>query len=104
MKEFIWGVLDIIPSEVTDFPDIRNKAAIHSTNGSCMIVPREGDMIRLYIQLSGTDAVDPETGHLDLSHYDPSRLMEVVNKTLQPYTIDVLPDQIDWWSIYRSEY
>ena len=31
----------------TDFPDIRCKCAIHSNNGSCMIVPREGDKVRL---------------------------------------------------------
>jgi len=39
--DFIWGVLDMVPSAETDFPDYRNKAAIHSDNGSCMIIPRE---------------------------------------------------------------
>ncbi|RPD53387.1 hypothetical protein L226DRAFT_340021 [Lentinus tigrinus ALCF2SS1-7] len=43
----------------TDFPDIRCKCAIHSHNGSGMIVPREGYLFRLYIQLSDRDAVDP---------------------------------------------
>ncbi|KAF8262324.1 FAD binding domain-containing protein [Lactarius quietus] len=99
--DFIWGVLDIVPSEDSDFPDTRNKAAIHSTNGSCMIIPREGDMIRLYIQLSNTDAVNPATGRVDPGHYNPQRLMEVANKTLQPYTINVASDQIHWWTIYQ---
>ncbi|KAI9458436.1 FAD binding domain-containing protein [Lactarius psammicola] len=99
--DFIWGVVDIVPSEATDFPDTRNKSAIHSTNGSCMVIPREGDKIRLYIQLSDTDAVNPRTGRVDIGRYDPERLLEVANKTFRPYTIDAVPDQIDWWTIYQ---
>ncbi|KAI9440812.1 FAD binding domain-containing protein [Lactarius indigo] len=99
--DFVWGVVDIVPSEVTDFPDTRNKSAIHSTNGSCMVIPREGDKIRLYIQLSDTDAVNPQTGRVDLGRYDPQRLLEVANKTFRPYTIHAVPDQIDWWTIYQ---
>lgn len=104
VKDFVWGVVDIVPSESTDFPDTRNKSAIHSRNGSCMVIPREGDKIRLYIQLSDTDAVNPQTGRVDLGRYDPKRLLEVANKTFRPYTIDAAPDQIDWWTIYQSEY
>ncbi len=69
-----------------------------------MVIPREGDKIRLYIQLSDTDAVNPETGRVDVGRYDPQRLLEVAKKTLQPYTIDVEPGKIDWWTIYQSEY
>ena len=36
--DYVWGVIDSIPE--TDFPDIRNKSAIHSSNGSCMVIPR----------------------------------------------------------------
>ncbi len=36
-----WGVMDVLA--VTDFPDIRIKAAIHSAHdGSVLIIPREG--------------------------------------------------------------
>src|SRR5579863_5529513 len=80
-KDFHWGVVDIVPSEKTDFPDTRNKSAIHSTNGSCMIIPREGDKIRLYIQLPDIDAVDSESGRVDIGRYDPERLLEVAKKT-----------------------
>ena len=83
LKDFVWGVVDIVPSEVTDFPDTRNKSAIHSRNGSCMVIPREGDKIRLYIQLSDTDAVNPQTGRVDLGRYDPKRLMEVANELIE---------------------
>ncbi|KAF8470314.1 FAD binding domain-containing protein [Russula ochroleuca] len=100
-EDFLWGVIDIIPSEKTDFPDTRNKSAIHSVNGSCMIIPREGDKIRVYIQLSDTDAVDPATGRIDLARYGPERLLEVAKTTFKPYTIDAVPDKIDWWTIYQ---
>lgn len=103
-KDFLWGVVDIIPSEKTDFPDTRNKSAIHSANGSCMIIPREGDKIRIYIQLSDTDAVDPATGRIDLGRYGPERLLEVAKETFRPYTIDAAPDKVEWWTIYQSEH
>jgi hypothetical protein len=67
-----------------------------------MVIPREGDKIRVYIQLSDTDAVDPETGRVDLGRYGPERLLEVAKKTFRPYTIDAAPDKIEWWTIYQS--
>ncbi len=93
----------MIPSDKTDFPDTRNKSAIHSANGSCMVIPREGDKIRVYVQLSDTDAVDPATGRIKLDRYGPERLLEVAKKTFRPYTIDAVPDKIEWWTIYQSK-
>jgi hypothetical protein len=74
-KDYIWGVMDFIPD--TDFPDIRNKTAIHSLNGSCMIIPREGDIVRLYIQLSDADVIDPVTKRVDKNRMNPEKLLEV---------------------------
>ena len=37
-SDYVWGVIDSVPA--TDFPDIRNKSAVHSDNGSCMVIPR----------------------------------------------------------------
>jgi len=62
----------------TDFPDIRNRCAIHSHNGSCMIIPREGDLIRLYIQLSDKDVLDPSSGRVDRNKMGPEMLLEVI--------------------------
>ncbi len=51
-----WGVMDVLA--VTDFPDIRVKAAITSANGNILIIPREGGyLVRFYIELD-----EPETG------------------------------------------
>ncbi|KAF8826089.1 hypothetical protein HHX47_DHR6000683 [Lentinula edodes] len=71
--EYVWGVVDLVPD--TDFPDVRNKCAIHSNNGSCMIIPREDDKIRLYIQLDGKDVIDA-TGRVDKSKAGPEMILD----------------------------
>lgn len=73
--DYIWGVVDMIPD--SNFPDIRNKTAIHSPTGSSMIIPREGDMIRLYIQLSDKQVIDPATGRVDKSRMTADDLLGV---------------------------
>ncbi|KAJ4479624.1 FAD binding domain-containing protein [Lentinula edodes] len=94
--EYVWGVVDLVPD--TNFPDVRNKCAIHSNNGSCMIIPREDDKIRLYIQLDGKDVVDA-TGRVDKSKAGPEMILDVARKTLHPFTIKT-PESYDWWTIY----
>ncbi|KAI0339685.1 hypothetical protein BDW22DRAFT_1361261 [Trametopsis cervina] len=94
--KYIWGVIDIIPN--TDFPDVRNRCAIHSNNGSVMIIPREGDLIRLYVQLQEADVIDPNTGRVDKDKMGPEELLQVAKKSFYPYTIDT--DAFEWWTIY----
>lgn len=71
--EYIWGVVDTIPE--TNFPDIRNRTVIHSNNGSCMVIPREGDTVRLYIQLTEADVVT--NGRVDRTKMDSKKLLAV---------------------------
>ncbi|TFK39715.1 FAD binding domain-containing protein [Crucibulum laeve] len=96
-SDYIWGVVDFTPD--TDFPDIRNRCAIHSDNGSCMIIPREGDKVRLYIQLGDNSAVDATSGRVDKTKIGPHQLLEVARKSLFPYTIKT-PETFEWWTIY----
>ncbi|KAF7377670.1 hypothetical protein MSAN_00189900 [Mycena sanguinolenta] len=95
--DYVWGVVDMVPR--TDFPDVRHKTAVHSENGSCMIIPREGDMIRLYIQLEGKDAVDATSGRIDKKRTGPHQLLEVARKSLYPYVFET-PEAFHWWTIY----
>jgi len=97
--DYVWGVVDMVPT--TDFPDIRNRCAIHSPSGSCMIIPREGDVVRLYLQLSDEDAkeVINAKGRIDRTKWGPERLLEIAKRSLQPYTIS-FPDKIEWWTLY----
>lgn len=94
---YIWGVMDFVPD--TNFPDIRNRTAIHSRNGSCMIIPREGDIVRLYIQLSDSDVVDPITKRVDKNRMSPEKLLKVARKSFEPYYIND-PQEIEWWTVY----
>ena len=99
-SDFVWGVVDVIPE--TDFPDIRNKCAIHSNNGSCMIIPREGDKVRLYIQIADKATVDPQHWREDKAKMSPEKIIQVAKKTFYPYSISA--KSFDWWTIYGSEY
>ena len=73
--DYIWGVIDTVPE--TNFPDIRNRCVIHSESGSCMVIPREGDKVRLYIQLSDKQVIDPATGRVDKNRVSTDDLLQV---------------------------
>jgi phenol 2-monooxygenase len=90
-----WGVMDILA--VTDFPDIRLKAAIHSaSDGSVLIIPREGGYLtRLYIEL---DKLDPDE-RVSERNITIDRLIAAAQRILHPYTLDV--KEVAWWSVYE---
>jgi phenol 2-monooxygenase (NADPH) len=89
-----WGVMDVLA--VTDFPDIRVKAAISSAQGNMLIIPREGGyLVRLYVELD--EVTDREM--LDNRSVTPERLASVANRILHPYTVEV--KDVGWWSVYE---
>ncbi|KZP01507.1 hypothetical protein CALVIDRAFT_543625 [Calocera viscosa TUFC12733] len=94
--DHVWGVVDCVP--VTNFPDIRNRTAIHSDNGSCMIIPREGDKVRLYVQIAEELQVD-EQGRKDRSLITPEKVMEMAKRSMQPFDLE-FPDPPEWWTCY----
>ncbi|KAG9313143.1 putative monooxygenase [Chiua virens] len=94
--DYIWGVVDMVPD--TNFPDIRNHAVVNSMNGSAMVIPREGDTVRFYIQLSNADVVDPLTGRADKSRVNPEKLVSVAKKIFHPFKL--APKSIEWWTVY----
>ena len=61
----------------TNFPDIRNVVLIESDHGSCMIIPREGDVVRFYTQLLDADVVCPLTKRVDKNRVTPQTLVSV---------------------------
>ena len=90
-----WGVLDALVT--TDFPDIRRKCAIHSANdGNMLIIPREGGyLVRFYIELDN----DRDGEMLRNRSATPEKLVEVANRILDPYSIDV--KSVGWWAVYE---
>lgn len=70
------------------------KCTIHSDHGSIMIIPRENNMVRLYIQIaSSTDK--------DWNPRKQASIEEVqasAKRILKPYNIEW--DRVEWYSVY----
>ena len=90
-----WGVMDILA--VTDFPDIRLKAAIQSGScGNILVIPREGGyLVRLYVDLGEVDPNDRAA----VRGMQPDQVIAIARRVLHPYTLDV--KEIAWFSIYE---
>ncbi|KIG09987.1 FAD-binding monooxygenase [Caballeronia concitans] len=90
-----WGVMDALA--VTDFPDIRLKAAIQSaTKGNLLIIPREGGyLVRFYVDLG---EITPENRD-GIKQTRVERIIETARSILQPYTLDV--KEVAWFSVYE---
>jgi len=90
-----WGVMDVLA--VTDFPDIRLKAAIKSANeGNLLIIPREGGyLVRIYVELDQLNENERAANRkLTVDH-----VIAAAKRTLQPYTLEV--KEVAWWSVYE---
>ncbi|KAL1692724.1 FAD binding domain-containing protein [Schizophyllum commune] len=101
LTDLYWGVIDFVPE--TNFPDVRNFCALHTHHGSLMLIPREADMVRIYVQLD-KDALDlDEKGDVNREKMSPEGLLQVAKLCLQPFHIDLKhPDAgYHWWTIYR---
>lgn len=89
-----WGVMDVLA--VTDFPDIRYKAAVQSSQGNLLVIPREGGyLVRLYVEMDklGEEERVSHRG-ITLEH-----LVATAQRILHPYTLDV--KEVPWWSVYE---
>ena len=88
----VWGVMDGVVR--TNFPDIKMKCTIHSDAGSIMVIPREDNMVRLYIQIaSSTDpGFDPrQTATVE-------EVQEAAIRIFKPYYLEW--DRVEWYSVY----
>src|SRR5436190_5846030 len=90
-----WGVVDMLA--VTDFPDIRLKAAIQSADeGNILLIPREGGyMVRLYVDLGEIDPNKREA----FRENTREQVIETARRVLRPYTLDVR--DVAWFSVYQ---
>lgn len=90
-----WGVVDMLA--VTDFPDIRLKAAIQSADeGNILLIPREGGfMVRLYVDLGEIDPANREALRLITQEH----VIQTAQRVLRPYTLDVR--NVAWFAVYQ---
>ncbi|ACL55852.1 FAD-binding monooxygenase [Methylobacterium nodulans] len=90
-----WGVVDMLA--VTDFPDIRLKAAIQSADeGNILLIPREGGyLVRLYVDLGEIDPNNRDAFRLNTQEM----VIETAQRVLRPYTLDVR--DVAWFAVYQ---
>ena len=90
-----WGVMDALA--ITDFPDIRLKAAIQSASeGNLLIIPREGGhLVRFYVDLGD---VTPHNRSA-VKQITVDRIIATAQRILHPYSLDV--KEVAWFSVYE---
>ncbi|KAH0175990.1 phenol 2-monooxygenase, partial [Aureobasidium melanogenum] len=88
----VWGVMDGVVR--TNFPDIKMKCTIHSDAGSIMVIPREDNMVRLYIQIASSTDKDWNPR----KQATAEEVQETAKKIMKPYEIEW--DRIEWYSVY----
>jgi phenol 2-monooxygenase (NADPH) len=90
-----WGVMDALA--VTNFPDIRLKAAIQSANqGNLLIIPREGGyLVRFYVDLGEVTPENRDT----IKQTTVDHIVETAQRILHPYSLDV--KEVAWFSVYE---
>ncbi|OAA58831.1 phenol 2-monooxygenase [Cordyceps fumosorosea ARSEF 2679] len=88
----VWGVMDGVVQ--TNFPDIKMKCTIHSHHGSIMVIPREDNMVRLYIQIASS--TDPDWNPRKTATAE--QVQESAKKIFQPYSITW--ERVEWYSVY----
>ncbi|GAA5854304.1 hypothetical protein JCM8547_001772 [Rhodosporidiobolus lusitaniae] len=90
----LWGVLDAVV--VTDFPDIRLKCTVHSKDaGSILVVPRENDLVRFYVQIGSTKPGE----RVDRSTITPESIVAKAQAIFAPYKLEC--PFLDWWTVYE---
>jgi len=88
----VWGVLD--GELITNFPDIWSKTLVYSQEyGSILIIPRERNMTRFYIELKPSGkAADPR-------QLGQEFVMQRAKQIMAPYAIDW--KYIEWFGRYQ---
>jgi phenol 2-monooxygenase len=91
-----WGVVDMLA--VTDFPDIRLKAAIQSADeGNILLIPREGGhLVRLYVDLG---EIDPNHREAFREAHTQDSVIATAQRVLHPYRLDV--KSVAWFAVYQ---
>ncbi|KAJ5893694.1 hypothetical protein N7495_005385 [Penicillium taxi] len=89
---YVWGVMDGVVR--TNFPDIETKCTIHSDAGSIMVIPREDNMVRLYVQIAQSSDADWNPRKTATAE----EVQQVAKDILKPYWVEW--DRVEWYSVY----
>ncbi|KAH9889597.1 FAD binding domain-containing protein [Xylariomycetidae sp. FL2044] len=92
--ESVWGVLD--GEIVTNFPDLWSKTVVyHEEHGSILIVPRERNMTRFYIEIKAGTTIPSRSRELG-----QELVMQQAKKILDPYSVEWR--SVEWFGNYQT--
>jgi phenol 2-monooxygenase (NADPH) len=75
--DHVWGAIDFTTTSEANFPDWRHITTIKTGETAMMLIPREGDKLRLYISLGEENGlIDTATGRVAAQNLDAKRLLE----------------------------
>ncbi|KAJ7170593.1 FAD binding domain-containing protein [Mycena crocata] len=95
--EYFWGAADV--SVETNFPDFRTKCVIQAATGAVIIIPREDDKIRVYVQFSPHEAARGADGRLSIPmEVASSMVLEKARVGLTPYMIEF--KHVFWCTVF----
>jgi phenol 2-monooxygenase len=92
-SEAVWGVLDGVLD--TDFPDIWSKVVVHSDQyGSVLMIPRERNLTRLYIELK------PDSAEATMKeHHTQDFVQKRAQQIMHPYHLEWR--NVEWFGRYK---
>jgi len=92
-SDAVWGVIDGVLD--TDFPDIWSKVVVHSEElGSVLMIPRERNMTRLYIELK-PDSEESTQKERHTQEFVQKRAQEI----MRPYRLEWR--NVEWFGRYQ---
>ncbi|KIY52786.1 hypothetical protein FISHEDRAFT_16007, partial [Fistulina hepatica ATCC 64428] len=94
--QYVWAVMDGVVR--TTFPDIKMKCTIRSSHGSIMVIPREANMVRLYIQLVQSSNKSVYDSDAEWRHVTAEQVQAAAKKVFSPYEIEW--ENVEWYSVY----
>lgn len=81
---------------ITNFPDIRRVCTVETEHGTLLIIPRERQLVRLYLPLQVVDGI---SGSLDRSSVTLDMVRQRAKEMLRPFDFDF--KVCDWWTVYQ---
>ena len=73
---------------------------IHSEAGSILLIPREGELVRCYVQVDKT-VVPLSNSRFEKSSVSIDALKVQAKKVMKPYLFDIT--SVEWFSPYQSK-
>lgn len=79
--------------------DIRRLSTVTNVAGTILVIPRERNLVRLYVPVQVVDTVTNAGARFDRSSITPEMIKERVQAIMKPYTFDF--QVCDWWTAYQ---